>query len=128
MLYKRILLSLFLLLGVFSSTWAAEFVIKAIDVQGLQRIEVGTVYNAIPVSVGDTFDTDTESADLVRIIYQTGHFSHVEVDRAGNTLIIRVKERPVIGKIEVTGNEDIDTEDLLEALKTVGIAEGYAYD
>ena len=42
-----------------ASAWAADpFVIKDIRVEGLQRTEPGTVFNYLPVKVGDTFNDD----------------------------------------------------------------------
>jgi outer membrane protein insertion porin family len=120
---------LFLALSVFFSAnvFADSFVVKDIDVQGLERVDVGTVYNDLPVKVGDTFDTE-EAPDVIRTLYRSGFFSDINLAREGNVLIVTVVERPSIGYIKVTGNNDIETDDLLEALSDVGIAEGRTYD
>ncbi|MFI4954825.1 MAG: outer membrane protein assembly factor BamA [Gammaproteobacteria bacterium] len=106
---------------------ADTFVVNDIRVIGLERIDVGTVYNDLPVKVGDTFDT-LETSDVIRTLYRTGFFSDINLSRDGDTLIVTVVERPAIGYIKVTGNNDIDTEELLTALKDVGIAEGQTFD
>lgn len=108
--------------------WAFEsFVIKAIRVEGLQRIEVGTVYNYLPLSVGDTL-TAQRAAEAVRALFKTGFFSDVGLDRQGGTLIVKVAERPSIAKVNLSGNEDVKTEDLTDALKRIGLSEGRVFD
>ena len=109
------------------TAWADTFVVKDIEVEGLERIDVGTVYNDLPIKVGDTFDTD-ETSDVIRTLYRSGFFSDITLARDGDVLVVKVTERPAIGYVRVTGNEDIETEDLLEALKNVGIAEGRTFD
>jgi len=127
-IYKKLVLVLLISFSLLNPAWADEsFVVQDIKVEGLERIDVGTVYNEIPVEVGQTFSTD-ETANLVRALYKTGFFTDVKVFRDGDVLVIEVVERPSIGKISVSGNEDISTEDLKTALEDVGIAEGLTFD
>lgn len=52
--------------------WAAEpFVIKDIRVEGLQRTEPGTVFNYLPVKVGDTF-SDDKAESAIKALFATG--------------------------------------------------------
>ena len=62
-------------------------------VEGLQRIAEGTVYNYLPISIGDTLDA-VRLKEAVRAVYSTGLFSDIEFRRDGATLIIAVRERP----------------------------------
>lgn len=103
------------------------FVIKDIRLTGLQRISAGTVFNYLPVKVGDTFD-DARSADAVRALFKTGFFEDVQLLRDGDLLIVEVRERPSIAKVTITGNKEIDTEKLTQALKDVGLAENRIFD
>ncbi len=105
---------------------AQEFVIEDIRVEGLERITPGTVFNYLPMQVGDTFD-DSRSSEAVRALFKTGFFDDVRLERDGNVLVFIFKERPAIGSIQMTGNEDIDTDDLLENLKQFGFAEGRVF-
>ena len=105
----------------------AEFVIEDIRVEGLQRLTPGTVFNYLPVEVGDLF-TPKLSADSASVLFKTGFFDDVRLERDGDVLVIVLKERPAIGKIEITGNKDIKTEDLLEGLDQVGFTEGRVFD
>ena len=103
------------------------FVIKDIRVEGLQRIEVGTVFNYLPVAVGDTLN-DQRAAEAIRALFKTGFFSNVSLDHRGDTLVVKVVERPSISKVNISGNKDIKTEDLTDALKRIGLAEGRVFD
>jgi len=53
------------------STWAESFVLKNIQVSGLDRITAETVKSNIPVKIGEKFD-DKLSASIIRSIYKTG--------------------------------------------------------
>ncbi|MEW4982444.1 MAG: outer membrane protein assembly factor BamA [Cycloclasticus sp.] len=118
---------LFVLLGS-SALFAAEpFIIKDIRVNGLQRITAGAVFNALTVKVGDGFDDDL-SGDVIRELFQMGFFSDVSVEQSEETLIINVKERPAITSIELEGNEDIETDKLLEAFGDVGMTVGRVFN
>ena len=105
---------------------AQEFVIQDIRVEGLERITPGTVFNYLPMKVGDTFD-DSRSTEAVKALFKTGFFDDVRLERDGNILIIIIKERPSIGTISMSGNEDIKTDELLENLKQFGFAEGRVF-
>ena len=105
---------------------AEEFIIEDIRVEGLDRITPGTVFNYLPMQVGDKFD-DSRSAEAVRALFRTGFFDDVRLERDGDVLVFRFKERPAIGSISFTGNEDIETDDLIENLRQIGFAEGRVF-
>jgi len=48
-----------------------EFVVEDIKVKGLQRISVGTVYNYLPVNVGEKFSLDNV-APAIKALFKTG--------------------------------------------------------
>lgn len=106
---------------------AEPFVASDIRVDGLQRIASGTVFTYLPVNRGDTVD-DGKVADSIRALYRTGFFEDVQLDRQGNILVIKVKERPAINKLTVTGNKDIKSEELLKGLGDIGLTEGGTFD
>ena len=105
----------------------SSFVIKKIQIDGLQRISKGTVYTYLPVKVGDQLTT-AESNKIIEALYGTDFFSNVALSREGNTLIIDVKELPVIGAIHISGNKDIPTKKLVSVLKSQGFSEGNVYN
>ncbi|MBK7249996.1 MAG: outer membrane protein assembly factor BamA [Gammaproteobacteria bacterium] len=105
----------------------AEFTVGDIRVEGLQRVSEGTVYNYLPVNIGDRLNGQ-RLREAIHALYQTGFFRDVELRRDGNTLIVVVVERPSIESFEITGNKDIKTEDLQKSLRNVGLATGKTFD
>ncbi len=104
-----------------------EFVVEDIQVKGLQRISVGTVYNNLPVNVGERFSLDNV-APAIKALFKTGFFKDISLERDGSTLVVKVVERPSIAKIIFEGNKDLSKDDLTKALKKIGLAEGKVFD
>jgi outer membrane protein insertion porin family len=104
-----------------------QFTVGDIRVEGLQRISEGTVFNYLPVNIGDHLDAQ-RVAEAMRALYATGFFRDVELRRDGNTLLVVVVERPSIAKFDIKGNKDIKTEDLTKSLRNVGLATGKIFD
>ncbi len=105
----------------------SQFMVGDIKVEGLQRVSEGTVFNYLPVNIGDTL-TPQRLREAVRALYATGFFRDVQIRRDGNTLIVAVLERPSIESFEITGNKDIKTEELQKSLRNVGLATGKTFD
>ncbi|HEV7608684.1 MAG TPA: outer membrane protein assembly factor BamA, partial [Steroidobacteraceae bacterium] len=103
------------------------FTVGDIRVEGLQRVTEGTVYNYLPINIGDNLSPQ-RIREAVRALYDTGFFRDVELRRDGNTLIVVVNERPTIESFELKGNKDIKTEDLSKSLRNVGLAQGKTFD
>ncbi|MEE8321108.1 MAG: outer membrane protein assembly factor BamA [Gammaproteobacteria bacterium] len=116
-----------LLLSLEIALAAQEFIIEDIRLEGLERITPGTVFNYLPMKVGDKFD-DTRSGEAVRALFKTGFFDDVRLERDGDILVFIFKERPSIGSISVSGNSDIETDDLMSNLRQIGFAEGRAFE
>ncbi len=104
-----------------------SFVVGDIKVQGLERVSEGTVYNYLPVNVGDRL-TPSRVREAIRALYETGFFRDVQLRREDAVLIVVVKERPSIESFELKGNKDIKTEDLTKSLRNVGLATGKTFD
>lgn len=99
------------------------FVIEQIEARGLQRLDTGTVLTYLPMTVGDQLDAQS-ARQAIRALYGSGLFQDVQLDREGNTLVIRVVERPAIASFEIEGNDKIGGDELDESLKALGLAEG----
>lgn len=124
----KALCRLLLLLAVAMPVWAQDrFVIEDIRVEGLQRISAGTVFNYLPVGVGSEVGPD-DYPEIIRALFQTGFFTDVSLARDGRVLVVRVVERPAIAEIEINGNQDIGDDELREALRQIGLAEGRVFD
>ena len=120
---KPILLSLLLSIQIHAFD---EFLVSDIRIIGLQRVSTGSIFNVIPISVGDKIDS-RKSNDIVRSLFSTEQFDDIQIGKDGNTLIITVAERPSISAIDISGNKALKTEQLMESLDGVGIKEGEVY-
>ncbi len=108
--------------------WAQDrFTIEDIRIEGLQRISAGTVFNYLPLGVGSSID-QTDYPEIIRALFQTGFFTDISLARDGNVLIVQVVERPAVAEINITGNRDISTENLRQAMRDAGLAEGRVFD
>lgn len=126
LIIKKLLL--LLLLVNFSIVHAVEeFTIEDIRIEGLQRLTPGTIFNYLPVKIGDKFN-DRLSGQSLRNLFGTGFFDDVTLQRQGNILVVIIKERPTIGSLEIDGNKDITTENLMKGLTDVGFTEGQVFD
>ncbi len=103
------------------------FRVEDIRVEGLQRISAGTVFNYLPLEVGDTL-TERRSADAIRALYKTGFFEDVRLEREGKALVVFVKERPAIADIKIKGNDALPSDKLNDALRQIGLAQGRVFD
>lgn len=130
-IYKRVVLKLLLVIATCVYTSASfaldTFVIKDIQVEGLQRTEAGTVFSALPVKVGDTMDDDLATI-AIKALYKTGFFKDVRIEADGEVLVVTVQERASIAQIDLTGNKSVPTDKMLEGLKQIGIANGQIFD
>ena len=114
-----------LLLSINISAFEA-FLISDIRIVGLQRVSTGSIFNVIPITVGDKIDI-RKSSEITRSLFSTEQFDDIKIAKDGNTLIISVVERPSISIIEISGNKALETEQLLSSLDGVGIKEGEVY-
>ena len=103
-----------------------EFFVSDIRIIGLQRVSTGSIFNIIPITVGDKIDT-RKSLEITNSLFKTEQFDDITIAKDGNALIIGVVERPSVSKIEISGNKALETEQLLESLDGVGIKEGSVY-
>ena len=120
------LISFVLLLNITTVLAFEEFIVNDIRIAGLQRVSTGSIFNTIPISVGDKID-DRKIVDITRALFATEQFDDIQIGRDGNALIITVAERPSISSIDISGNSALKTEILLESFDGIGITEGQVY-
>jgi len=106
-----------------TGAFAESFRVTDIRLQGLQRVSAGTVFNLLPIEVGDVLE-ESDAAFYIRSLFRSGYFHDVEMSREGGVLIVSVEERPAIDSITIDGNKAIETEALLDGLSEQGLAEG----
>ena len=82
--FKLIFLSLLLS---FNLAAFDEFLVSDIRIIGLQRVSTGSIFNVIPISVGDRIDI-RKSNDIVKSLFSTEQFDDIQIGKDGNTLII----------------------------------------
>src|SRR5688572_3184138 len=106
----------------------APFTVTDIRVEGLQRIPEGTLFNTLPVNIGDTLDA-RRVREALRAVHATGFFRDVQLRREDpGVLLVVVQEHPSIRAFAVTGNKELKTEDLNKSLRMVGLASGKILD
>ena len=110
----------------FAST-LEPFVVKDIRVEGIQRTEAGTVFNYLPVRVGETFDAE-KATQAIRSLFATGFFRDVRIEAEGDVLVVLLDERPAIAQIDFVGLKEFDKDQLKKGLKDLGLAESRILD
>lgn len=124
----RAWLSLVLLLGLPKLGWAVDpFTVRDIRLEGLQRVEPGTVFVSLPFQVGDLYSDDKGSA-AIRALFSLGLFKDVRIEVSADVLVVIVEERPTVAELEFVGTKEFDKEVLKKALRDVGLAEGRPFD
>jgi outer membrane protein insertion porin family len=111
----------------FNALAADPFNVRDIRVEGLQRVEPGTVFASIPFRVGDDY-TDEKGAAAIRSLFALGLFKDVRIEVNGDVLVLIVEERPNIAAVEFIGTKEFDKDTLKKALKDIGLAEGRPFD
>ena len=101
--------------------------VKDIRVEGLQRTEPGTIFNYLPVAVGDVM-SEEKATQAIKSLYGTGFFKDVRIEAEGDVLVVTVQERSAIAKIDFSGNKSFPSDKMTEGLKQIGIAEGLIFD
>lgn len=111
-----------------TQTWAVEpFTLRDIRVEGLQRVEPGTVFASLPFRVGEQYSDDKGTA-AIRSLFGLGLFSDVRLQVEGGVLVVIVEERPSVADVSFSGIKEFDEETIRRALRDVGLTDGRPYD
>lgn len=103
------------------------FVVRDIRVEGIQRIEAGTIFNYLPVKVGDTL-TNEKAAAAISALFATTFFRDVRLEVRDGVLIVIVAERPAIASIDFVGMKEFEKDQVKKGLRDVGFQEGRIFD
>ena len=109
-------------------SWALDpFTIQDIRVEGLQRVEPGTIFASMPLHVGDDYNDEKGSA-AIRSLFALGLFKDVRLEANGSVLVVVVEERPTIANVDFLGTKEFDKDAMKKAMRDVGLTEGRPYD
>ena len=110
------------------AVWAVTpFTVRDIRIEGLQRVEPGTVFASLPVRVGDNYN-DEKGTAAIRALFGLGLFKDVRIEVSGDMLVVVVEERPAIADVDFVGTKEFDKDALTKALRDIGLTEGRPYD
>ena len=110
------------------AAWAVEpFTVRDIRVEGLQRVEAGTIFASLPVRVGDSYD-DQKAAAAIQALFALGLFKDVRIEVSGDVLVVIVEERPTVADVDFSGNKEFEKDVLSKALRDIGLADGRPFD
>lgn len=127
--FRRCLFSLVVAAGAFASpAWAVDpFTVRDIRVEGLQRVEAGTIFASLPIRVGDSYD-DEKGTAAIQSLFALGLFKDVRIEVNGDVLVVIVEERPTVADVGFSGNKEFDKDALSKALREVGLTDGRPFD
>src|SRR5471032_1837013 len=97
------------------------FVVRDIRVEGIQRIEAGTVFSYLAVKVGDTL-TDEKATQAIRSLSATGFFRDVRLEVEGDVLVVLVEERPAVAAIDFVNMKEFKPDDVKKSLRDAGLS------
>lgn len=111
-----------------SLAWAVDpFTVRDIRVEGLQRVEPGTIFASLPFRVGETY-SDDKGSTAIRSLFALGLFKDVRLEVSGDVLVVIVEERPTVANVEFVGAKEFDKDVLKKALRESGLYEGQPFD
>ena len=127
--FRRCLFSLVVAAGGFAGpAWAVDpFTVRDIRVEGLQRVEAGTIFASLPIRVGDSYD-DEKGTAAIQSLFALGLFKDVRIEVNGDVLVVIVEERPTVADVGFSGNKEFDKDALSKALREVGLTDGRPFD
>ena len=110
------------------SAWAVDpFTVRDIRVEGLQRVEPGTIFASLPFRVGETYNDDKGST-AIRALFGLGLFKDVRLEVSGDVLVVIVEERPTVADVNFVGSKEFNNDILKKALREIGLSEGQPFD
>lgn len=125
MISRLVALALLMLWGVAEAR--DPVTVRDIRIEGIQRIEAGTVFSYLPIRAGDVLDGD-RSDQALKALFDTGFFKDVRLELEGDVLVVIVEERPSIASIEVEGSKEFPADALKSSLQELGLGIARTFD
>ncbi|MGA9525259.1 MAG: outer membrane protein assembly factor BamA [Myxococcaceae bacterium] len=94
--------------------------IVEIRVEGNRRVEAAAIQRALVQDQGSVFDPGKTSEDI-RALWRLGYFSDVQLlvqrmPQGGVVYVVRIKERPAVRDVKLSGNDELSKDDFKETL------------
>ncbi len=96
---------------------ASGGIVREVRVEGAQRIEPATVASYMVIQAGDRFEAENMDRSI-KTLYATGLFQDVSLRREGDTLIVRVRENPIVNRVAFEGNRHVGDDVLRGEVQT----------
>ncbi len=94
-------------------------IVRRVEFEGLQTISDGFVRALIQTRTGQPFSTPVAERDVNELLKSRkflGARAATRIEGDGVVVIFQVREKPIVQSLEVLGNEEVETDDLLDAL------------
>lgn len=114
--------TIFFLLIVSNLSFGAT--IRSIEFRGLKQISPSVAQSISGLKVGDTI-TGSNSNDAIARLFNQGYFDDIFIEENGGNVIIHVKEKPIISKLDIEG---VVTNDKDKIQEIIGLRPGQTYD
>jgi len=123
---RKVFLIFFLFFCSISASYA-NLKVSDIRIEGLQRVDPGLIYNNLPFEIDDDIESINFSK-TISLLYKTGQFKNVIIERENSIILIFVKEKPLLFELNFTGTELFQPEALKSALAQMNISSGLVLD
>lgn len=97
--------------------FAQVFSFSNVTIEGNERVDSATILNYAGISRGEEVSAGGLN-DAYQRILNSGLFETVELVPQGSTLVIRVKEYPIVNVISIEGNKRLKDEKLAELIQS----------
>lgn len=105
----------------------AKVVLSDIVVQGLQRSDPASVFNILPIKVGESFSVE-RAQEIKNSLNSSGLYENVDFNLNGSVLVVNLTERSVISEFTIKGMRSFDKKMVADSLRKYGFAQGLPYD
>lgn len=100
---------------------------QTVEVDGLRRVSQAAFMSSLPGVVDRQATADFDAGEAIRALYQTGLFQDIQVYQEDDRILFEVQEYSVIDRVSFSGNSQVPSEALKNALDGMGIQEGQSY-
>jgi outer membrane protein insertion porin family len=96
-----------------------SYLIASIAPEGNTRIDSGAILRSISSRAGDIYEPGRLRNDI-KSVFKMGYFDDVRLrvsdSERGKTVVFAVKEKPLIGQVSISGQDDLKEEDIREVI------------